>query len=423
MSDLEAIEPSASSVTSWRGRLKHVLRVVGFIGLVAIVFAAGTVFGLGAAPQPTHPEEFALIADSWELLHSEYIDAEHLDPSVLAYGAITGMADAVGDTGHTYFLTPDEVAAEDEALSGGYGGIGLDFRVAGEPTAISSLVSGAPAILSGLRVGDKIVAVNGTSTGGPDVYDVLDGLRGKPGTDVVVTVARPGQAGTLEFRVTRAIVDRDSTSWAMIPGTQFAFVQLYDFPDGATEELSTALNAAIDAGATGVILDLRGNPGGYVYEAVGVVGLFLGPSVTALREEGASRIWTSDLTPSEEIATDVPLVVLVDGDSASSAEIVAGALQDYQRAVIVGTTTFGTGTILSDYLLADGSSLSIGTEWWETPHGRSVWHVGLTADVEVSLPAGAIPLTPEDVKGLTAKKLAKSKDAQLLRALKVLKAG
>lgn len=389
--------------------------------MVMVTFVGGTLFGLAAGgAAPTHPDEFALIADSWELLHSEYVDTEHLDPSALAHGAISGMADAVGDTGHTYFLTPDEAALEAEAMSGAFGGIGVDFRVTGEPTTISSLVDGAPGQLAGLHVGDRIVEVDGQEAAGPDTEEVLDRIAGRPNTTVDLLVERPKQDGKLPFHITRAVIDRDATGWAMIPGSDLALVTLTDFPDGCTIELIKTVNEASEAGATGLVFDLRGNPGGYVQEAIGVAGVFLPAGEVALRERLADGTETVETVPSGVSPTGLPVVVLVDGDSASAAEIVAGALQDAKRATIVGTTTAGTGTILTDYTLADGSDLSVGTERWYTPLGRSAWHAGLTPDVVVEMPKGGASLTPGNLAGVNAKGLAKSKDAQLLRAIAVL---
>jgi carboxyl-terminal processing protease len=179
------------------------------------------------------------------------------------------------------------------------------------------------------------------------------------------------------------------------------------------------LKTARDAGAQRVVLDLRGNPGGYVNEAVGVASQFLSRGLVYIQRNADDKRTEYSVTP-DGVATDLPLVVLVDGTTASSAEIVAGALQDAGRAKVIGETTFGTGTVLAEYDLSDGSALRVGTTEWLTPSGRRIWHEGIAPDVPVVLPEGSLPLTPEEVAKLTAAAAKDIPDAQLAKAIEVV---
>ena len=182
-----------------------------------------------------------------------------------------------------------------------------------------------------------------------------------------------------------------------------------------------ALKEAKAAGATGILFDLRGNPGGYVDQAVAVASQFLTSGNVYLTRDRSGTETPSPVTPGG-IATDVPLVVLVDGQTASAAEIVAGALQDAGRAQLVGETTFGTGTVLGTFPLSDGSAITIGTERWLTPKGRAIWQEGITPDVTATLPIGATYLLPDDLATLGAAGIAASTDHQFTAGLDALRA-
>ncbi len=217
------------------------------------------------------------------------------------------------------------------------------------------------------------------------------------------------RAGRLGFQVV------DS---ARIPGTSLQFIELLDVSEGATRRMAEAVEAAEGNGATGIVLDLRGNGGGYLHEAIGLVGLFVAEGDVFQERHQDGTIDTQSVaghTP----ATRLPLTVLVDEDTASAAELLAGALQDHGRATIVGTTTAGMGTILSGFELADASVLYIGETEWRTPNGRIVWRRGLTPDVVVKLDDGAKPLWAHDIEAMDPVQLAASDDDQLLRAIAI----
>ena len=379
-------------------------------------------FGDSGAPAPTATPsggeaDLALIEEAWRDLHEHYVDARNLDDQALAYGAISGMTQAVGDVGHTSFLTAAEAKASDQSLSGTFVGIGV--RVSGETGAvvIASIIPGTPAADAGLRRGDQIVAVDGKPTAGETVDQVVTRVRGPEGEDVTLTIARAGTSN-FDLTITRRKFDLPLVSWAMAPGTTVAVIRLDQFATGATKGIQDAITRAKAAGATSLVLDLRGNPGGYVSEAIGVTSQFVGDGIV-YRAIDASGVEKDSPVEPGGLATDIPLVVLADGGTASAAEIVTGAIQDAGRGKVVGEKTFGTGTVLGRFDLADGSSLRIGVERWLTRAGRPIWHEGLVPDVTVALAADAQPVGPDELRDMTAAQLAASSDAQLRTALQL----
>jgi carboxyl-terminal processing protease len=219
----------------------------------------------------------------------------------------------------------------------------------------------------------------------------------------------------------RADVAVAPVSWTMVPGTHTAFIRLDQFSSGAADNLKAVLGEVRKAGADRLILDLRGNPGGYVNEADAVASQFL-KSGTVFIERAADGHETTHSVAPGGLATDLPLVVLVDGGTASSSEIVSGALQDAGRAQIVGIKTFGTGTVLGEFVLSDGSALRVGTVEWLTPKGRRIWHQGITPDVVVERASDVAAIDPDAVAKMTAAQVDALADAQLARGLSLVTA-
>ena len=386
------------------------------VGLLAMP-ALGTVGTTTPAPTGSAAPDFGLIREAWDVLHTKYVGADQLNDKDLIYGAINGMTQAVGDTGHTSFLTPEERAQRSNDLSGQYVGIGVRIDTAedGLPLIVGVFPK-SPADTAGLVVGDEIVAVDGKQTKGHTVDDIVSWVRGEAGSQVKVT-ARTGATGKdREVSMIRAAVEVDPVSWTLVPGTKTALIRLDQFSTGAADDLKKAVAAAREAGADRLVLDLRGNPGGYVNEADAVASQFL-KSGNVFIERSADGKETTHPVAAGGVATDLPLVVLVDSGTASSAEIVSGAIQDAKRAQIVGIKTYGTGTVLGEFPLTDGSALRVGTVEWLTPDGRRIWHEGIAPDVVVERASDVVPLDPTDVSKLTAAQVDAIKDPQLARAL------
>ena len=364
--------------------------------------------------------ELALISEAWKAIQDNYVDAKNLNDRDLAYGAIRGLTEAVGDEGHTSFLTADEAKAVDQSLSGTFVGIGvqLDSDETKGPI-IRSIIPGTPAEEAGLKRGDLIVKVDGTTTTGESIDEVVSRVRGPEGEAVTLTIQR-GSGDPFDVKIVRKQFDLPLVSWAMVPGRKVAMIRLDQFATGATQGIEDAIKGAKEDGATAIVFDLRGNPGGYVNEAVGVASQFVGDG-TVYQSVDASGVEKDVPVQPGGLATSIPLVVLTDGGTASSAEIVTGAIQDASRGKVVGDKTFGTGTVLGRFDLSDGSSLRIGVERWLTRNGRPIWHEGLEPDVKVTLGDTVAPLLPDDIRDMTPASLAKSDDTQLLKALELLK--
>ena len=407
------------------GVLAPVLAVVIFAGGVAVGntgIASGSIpVGQTAGPGGGDSgNELALISEAWKAIQDNYVDAKNLNDRDLAYGAIRGLTEAVGDEGHTSFLTADEAKSVDQSLSGTFVGIGvqLDSDETKGPI-IRSIIPGTPAEEAGLKRGDLIVKVDGTSTTGQSIDEVVSRVRGPEGEAVTLTIQR-GSADPFDVKIVRKQFDLPLVSWAMVPGRKVAMIRLDQFATGATQGIEDAIKGAKADGATAIVFDLRNNPGGYVNEAVGVASQFVGDG-TVYQSVDASGVEKDVPVQPGGLATSIPLVVLTDGGTASSAEIVTGAIQDAGRGKVVGDKTFGTGTVLGRFDLSDGSSLRIGVERWLTRNGRPIWHEGLEPDVKVTLADTVTPLLPDDIRDMTPASLAKSDDTQLLKALELLK--
>ena len=418
----------SGSPAAGRGRGTGIRRVA--IGLVLVV-TFGVGIGVGrlalpasgsdatATPAPSGQTNFGLIKEAWDTLHTKYVGAADLNDRDLIYGAINGMTEAVGDTGHTSFMTPDERTARNNDLSGKYVGIGVRIDTAedGLPLIVG-VFKDSPAEKAGLVAGDEIVAVDGKQTAGKDTGEIVDWVRGEAGTKVTVTARTGAKGPTRDVTMTRADVAVAPVSWTIVPGTKTALIRLDQFSAGAADNLKAVLGDAEKGGANRVILDLRGNPGGYVNEAIKIASQFLSDGIVYIDRDANGNETPQKVTPGG-VALDLPLIVLVDQNSASSSEIVSGALQDAGRARIVGVTTFGTGTVLGEFELSDESALRIGTVEWLTPKGRQIWHNGITPDVIVERPSDVQPLFPDAVRDLTETEVESMDDPQLSKAIEL----
>jgi carboxyl-terminal processing protease len=408
------------------------------VAIAAVVLAAVVVFSLGISvgqagstgsstpsysPSAGQPD-WALLDEAYQLLDQHYVDPAAIDPLKLERGAIVGMADSLDDRGHTGYLTPDEVKSRDDSLSGTFVGVGAVLDEQDGSIRITRVLSNSPAERAGMKAGDELVSVDGVGVSGLTVEQVVSRVRGPEGTDVALELKSP-DGTTRTLTITRAKLDLPLVSWAFAPGTKNAVIRLESFSAGAAKAVTAALKDAMGQGAEGVVLDLRGNPGGYVNEPVETASLFLEKGVVYRSVDRSGKETAHDVL-GNPAAPDLPLVLLVDGQTASSAEILTGSLQDPGRARVVGTKTYGTGTVVNTYPLKDGGALTIGTERWLTPNGHAIWREGLVPDEVVALPQGATLVVPDDFANLGSGGIAGSDDAQLkagLAALDRAKAG
>ena len=404
----------------WRGTAARLL----VFGVVLAATALGAFF-LGRSQSPASLAEedrqsLALYAEALDTVREDYVDREALDPKKQTYGAIEGMLDTLGDKRHTRLLTPEEREQNEEDLSGTYVGIGVQLETERGEVVVASPIDDSPADRADIRPGDVLVAVNGESVRGEDVSEIVERVKGPEGTTVRLTVMRGGEER--EFALERAEIRSPAVSWARIGGTDVAHVYLSSFSDDSAEELRRAFEEARSAGARRFVLDLRNNPGGRVDQAVEIAGYFLEPgSVVYLRKEaegGRQEVEAGEGSNSGII--DAPLAVLVNEGSASGSEILAGALRDNDRATVVGERTYGTGTVLSEFVLRDGSSILLGVAEWLTPDGDFIRETGISPDVKVGLEKGTEPLAPDEVRDLSREEVLQ-RDAQLRSAFENLR--
>jgi carboxyl-terminal processing protease len=402
-------------------------------GLVLVLMLATAAFAAGiyadrllnpAATVPTTEpagvtDQFQVFWQAWNLAERYYVDKTALDPKRMTYGAISGMLDSLGDVGHTRFLTPEDLKAEQEALAGKLQGIGIEVTIRnGLPTVVAP-IDGSPAAEAGLRPGDVIVKVNGELTSKMSLSQVVSKIRGPAGTQVTITIVHRGSTEMIDKTITRANIQVPNVTWAMLPGRSVAVVRISQFGEGEADELNNALNGARTAGAKGLVLDLRNSPGGYVDQAVRSASQFMNSGVVYIeRDRDGNQKPVS--VRGRGIATDMPMVTLVNEGTASASEILAGALQDNGRSKIVGQRTFGTGTVLSLFQLKDGSAIYLGTSEWLTPKGKAIRNNGIEPDIEEPMASDASPLVPGAIKRMNWQQIQQSGDAQLLKALELL---
>ncbi|MCC6419690.1 MAG: S41 family peptidase [Gemmataceae bacterium] len=402
-------------------------RSLGIVVLLVGAFAAGGMaerLGLlpGSASEPADAEAvFKPFWQAWRLARHSYVERDAADPIKMTRGAIRGMLASLGDVGHTGYLSPEEYRELKEGLEGEFEGIGAHVTMRQRRPTIMQVIPDSPAQEAGLKAGDVILEVDGKSVADLPLERVVQKVRGPAGTQVKLLIAREGVSKALTVPITRRRVDLPSVTWQRLEGKPIGHVAIRTFGRQADEQLRAAVEQLRQRGVKGLILDLRGNPGGLKEQAVAVSSEFLKSGNVFLEQDAEGNRTPVPVRPGGTI-TDLPLIVLIDEGTASSAEILAGAIQDHKRGQLVGTRTFGTGTVLQPFRLSDGSAVLLAVRQWLTPNGRKIWHEGITPDVVVPLPENATVLLPVNGGELSAAALARSDDAQFRKALEILEA-
>lgn len=390
--------------------LKTILIVVTVIFIGVVAFAGGLTVGnlmpiarahslvqadpadptASPAQQTTTPGDvqtlFAPFWQAWNIIHEQYVD-QPVDDVKLMEGAIRGMMEALGDE-HSSYMDPVTYEQANGDLSGQYEGIGAYVDTGGDYLTITSPIPGSPAEAAGLRPGDQIIKIDGEDMTGVDPELARQKVLGPAGSTVQLTVAREGEAAPLEFAVKRDKITIKSATGKMLE-EGIGYVQVTTFGDNTTRELKEALKDVMAQNPRGLILDLRFNGGGYLQTAVEVTSQFIDEGVVLIEQYGDGRKNTYDALPGG-LATDtgIPLVVLINEGSASASEIVAGALQDLDRARLVGVTSYGKGSV-QNWIPLDGDqgAVRITIAKWLTPDGRTIDDKGLIPDVYVTISA------------------------------------
>lgn len=407
------------------------LRRISFLALFLVVLVVGLSGGilldravLSAAASPDAADSaaqpnFSLIREAWGAIQDHYVDRSAVVSTQLTYGALSGMVNALGDTGHSVFLSPEMVKQQHSYTSGQFEGIGALVREKDGAVVIVAPMDGSPAQKAGVQPGEIIAAVDGQDTTGLTLEQVVSHVLGPAGSQVTLTLRDPETGVARQVLITRAKIDMAPVTWRFLPGSKIAHVRIAAFSQKVSADLQKALADAQQQGATALVVDLRNNPGGLLDGAVGVASQFLKDGDVLLEKDAQGKT-TSVAVKANVRKTDLPMMVLINEGSASAAEIVAGAIQDAGRARLVGQPTFGTGTVLTEFPLSDGSSLMLAVQEWLTPKGRVIWHQGITPDIAVAQPVHVATLLPEQEKEMTPDQFRASGDAQLLAAFDLL---
>jgi carboxyl-terminal processing protease len=362
----------------------HLIPATGQIPFLSDIFpSAPTV-----APdlQSATPDElqtlFTPFWEAWNIVHTQYVE-QPVDDLTLMQGAIRGMMEALGDE-QTLYMDPQLYSDETQFMQGEYEGIGAYVDLDGEYLTIVSPIAGSPAELAGLHPGDKVIAIDGVDMTGTPPEEVRLKVLGPEGSTVTLTVRREGEAEPLEFVITRARITIHTAEGKMLED-DIAYMDINMFGDKTTQELRATLQNLMKQNPRGMIIDLRNNPGGYLNTAIEVSSEFIEEGIIMYEQYGDGRRDQYEALGNGQ-ATDIPIVVLINEGSASASEILAGALQDYELATLVGEKSYGKGSVQNLQPLSNNQGAArVTIAKWLTPKERAIDHVGLQPDVYVEM--------------------------------------
>jgi carboxyl-terminal processing protease len=383
--------------------MSRTVRNVVFTLLILALFAGLLVPLLWSVFSPPASTGLDLVQEAWDTIIDNYVDSGDIDTGELSEGAIRGMIEALDDPYSAYY-DAEHYRMVQSNLEGRFGGIGAEVTISDGKVTVIAPVKGAPAEQAGVLPGDIILKVDGKSVEGMTLDDAVIRMRGDPGTEVTVTVLHKGDEEPVDITMTREVIVVETVYPEMLDDG-IAYVELTRFSTRTGEEFVSALAELLAGDPVGIVLDLRGNPGGALAAAVTVASQFLDGGIVlySIDNSGARNDYPVE---SGGLAPDMPLVVLVNEGSASASEVVAGALQGRERAVLVGNTTFGKGSIGLDFQLSDRSAIRLTIQRWYTPDGRLIEGEGIEPDEPIEM-------TQDDVDA--------GRDPQLDRAVEYLK--
>ena len=343
------------------------------------------------------------------LIQADYVDSS-VDTKKLSQGTVQGLVNSLGDP-FTIYFDPEQYRRLQQSYQGKYTGIGIYLSFGSAYPVITGTVPGSPAASAGLKSGDQIVKVGDKDIKGITADQATALIQGPEGSQVTITILRGVE--TMTLTMTRAEIQVPTVRTATV-GNHVLYARIYQFASNTSSEFSTALKSGLP-GSVGMVLDLRGDPGGFISAADDVISQFVssGETFETHGRSGVNRHQVGSLHG----APNMPLVVLVDANSASAAEIVAGSLQVHKRAKLVGTSTYGKGSVQEDFPRSDGSDLHLTVERWFLPNGQTIDHKGLTPDVSVKL------ANPADSYDVGQPSQGYAKDTQLSAALDLLSGG
>jgi len=385
-----------------RGGRKLATALLVVIALAGGIFIGKYLYGGSSIfkGESTSALDFSLFDEVYARIRGDYVEPPS-DSTQLEYGAIRGLVAGLGDP-NSGFMDPEETKAFQENLDGKFSGIGVELAIKDEVLTVVSPLPGSPGERAGLKAGDIILAIDETDSSTLTIDQAVSMIRGEIGTEVALLVTRKGSFEAKEFKVTREEINVQSAAYEVKDG--IGILSIARFGEDTADKVGEAAREFLSKEVRGIVLDLRGNPGGFLVSAVDIAGYFIKEGVIVSEEfgDGTKDEYEADGTAA---LAGIPVVALVDEGSASAAEILAGALQDYGVAKLVGAKTFGKGSVQELSSLAKGTSLRLTVAKWVLPKGRKIDHVGIEPDVPVAI-------TPEDIEA--------GRDPQLDKALELL---
>jgi len=390
------------------------------------VFALGIWIGadkVAYCVQQPSTINFSLFWDAYNKLQDNFIDADKINDQEVIYGAIEGMTASLGDP-YTTFLNPTDAKKFEDDLAGSFEGIGVEVGIKKDQLTVVAPLKNTPGQKAGLKSGDVIAKIDGTSTANMTTDEAVDLIRGKKGTNVILTIYREGWTDTQDITITRDTIIIPAMDWKII-NNDVAYIQIYQFDGSLLTDFDNAANQILQSNARKIVLDLRDDPGGYLEVAQKIAGYFMTTGETVVIEDhGKQTCQTSSSlldgycengecinnacaykTTGNYSLEEYPMVVLINQGSASASEILAGALRDNREIQLIGEKSFGKGSVQTVINLREGALLKITVAKWLTPKGISISEVGLEPDIKVEI-------TEEDATA--------GKDTQLEKALEII---
>jgi len=394
-------------------------------GVALITFALGFIVGFASQGRQSEDEYkyLRMFTDVLRIIKENYV--EPVNTKDLIYGALNGMTKSL-DPFSTFF-TPKQYESFRQETEGEFGGVGIEIGMEkGRPVVISP-IEGTPAFKAGIKPGDVILEIDGEDTSNMSLIDVVQRIRGKVGTKVQLTIYRKGMEKPMKIELERALIKIESVRWTTLGDV--GYIKLSQFNENVSAQVEKALKELTSQRVKGIILDLRNDPGGLLSEAVNVASLFLpeGKLVVYTRSRnGEIQKYFARRKP--VVPDDLPVIVLINKGSASASEIVAGALQDYKRAIIVGEKSFGKASVQNIIPLDDGSALKLTVAYYYTPLGRLIHNRGIVPDVQVAMDEKQEEALQEAIRqkkleGKSGLILLPEKDPQLSKAIELIRSG
>lgn len=400
-------------------RKKKILSIVVIVVIAGLIFSGGFLIGKNYSADSSasnrvffnrelgkpEPLDFSLFWNALKVLEEKYVNSEKIDYQNILYGAIEGMTNSLGDD-YTVFMKPEKTQSFIQSVSGkdSFEGVGMELGLKNKVLTVVAPLDGTPAYKAGIKAGDSILEIDGTTTENMQVEEAVSLIRGKKGTQVKLIITRSSFNEPKEYILTRDTIEIPVIKWEM-KNNDIAYVRIYQFSANLASKFEDIVSEMLKNNAKKIIIDLRNNPGGYLEAAVEVTSWFTPKDAVVVKEEFKNGDADDYKSEGYSAIQNLPVVVLVNNGSASASEIMAGALRDVRGIKLVGEKTFGKGSVQTIETFSDGSSLKVTVAKWLTPSGISINEEGLTPDIEIEL-------TDDDYNN--------NRDSQLDKAIELL---